>query len=234
MKTIITKNGLKIIQLLGGRSNVFLLASKGRNMMIDTGPKYRWIKLRKQLNTLHINHIDYLLLTHAHYDHDENACNIREQYGAEVIIHQDETDCLLNDKFVIPRGTNFFTAFIVDFLTNRLTLQLRSTPCQYDIVVNDKLDLHDFGFNAYILHTPGHTTGCISLIVDNEIALVGDTMVGIFSWTVFPPFADNIPEMMKSWRKLLATDCRLFIPSHGNANKRALVEKDYEKKKKYI
>jgi len=219
--------------LLSGRSNVFLLTNEGKNMMIDTAPRYRWPKLQKQLDALHVNHIDYLVLTHAHYDHAENASIIREQYKAKVIIHQEEAANLRNGKFLIPKGTNFATAFIVNFLVNKLALQFSSVPCQCDITVKDKLDLHDFGFNAYILYTPGHTPGSISLIVDNEIALVGDTMFGVFKWSVFPPFADNIPEMINSWGKLLATECRLFIPSHGTANKRALVEKNY-KKKKYL
>jgi glyoxylase-like metal-dependent hydrolase (beta-lactamase superfamily II) len=82
------------------------------------------------------------------------------------------------------------------------------------------------GFNAYILHTPGHSSGSVSIIVDDEIALVGDTMFGIFPWSVFPPFADDVKQMTESWGKLLETNCRLFLPGHGTANKRSLVQKN--------
>jgi len=32
----------------------------------------------------------------------------------------------------------------------------------------EKIDLNDFGFNAYIIHKPGHTSGSMSVVVDNE------------------------------------------------------------------
>ncbi|MBN2843477.1 MAG: hypothetical protein JXM68_10325, partial [Sedimentisphaerales bacterium] len=52
-------------------------------------------------------------------------------------------------------------------------------------------------------------------------------MFGIFPWSVFPPFADNVKQMTDSWGKLLETNCRLFLPGHGTANKRPLVQKEF-------
>jgi glyoxylase-like metal-dependent hydrolase (beta-lactamase superfamily II) len=96
--------------------------------------------------------------------------------------------------------------------------------------VDNLLDLNDLGINACIMHTPGHTSGSISVIVDDEIAIVGDTMFGVFGGSVFPPFAENVLQMIQSWGKLLQTNCKVFIPSHGTANSRSLVEKDYVKR----
>jgi hypothetical protein len=42
---------------------------------------------------------------------------------------------------------------------------------------------------------------------------VGDAMFGVFNWSVFPPFADDVPTMIKSWRKLLKTGCHSFLQS---------------------
>jgi hypothetical protein len=36
--------------------------------------------------------------------------------------------------------------------------------------------------------------------------------------------------MVNSWGKLLKTKCKVFIPSHGSANDRALVVKDFKKR----
>jgi glyoxylase-like metal-dependent hydrolase (beta-lactamase superfamily II) len=65
----------------------------------------------------------------------------------------------------------------------------------------------------------------MSVIVGDEIAIVGDTMVGTFPGKIFPPFADDVEGVVQSWGKLLETGCRLFLPAHGSGNSRELVEK---------
>ena len=49
--------------------------------------------------------------------------------------------------------------------------------------------------------------------------------------TAFPPYADNISEMIESWGILLNTDCKIFLPGHGREIKRNHLENEY---KKYI
>jgi glyoxylase-like metal-dependent hydrolase (beta-lactamase superfamily II) len=45
------------------------------------------------------------------------------------------------------------------------------------------------GFDAYLLNTPGHSPGSLSVFVGHEIAVVGDAMFGVAPRSVFPPFA---------------------------------------------
>jgi glyoxylase-like metal-dependent hydrolase (beta-lactamase superfamily II) len=230
LKTWKTKSGYKIIQLLSGRSNVFLLTNGGKNILIDTSPKYMWNKLQKRLAALNVNHLDYLILTHTHMDHAENSHRIKGKYNALVIVHKNEASYLTSGNNIIPQGTNFFTRILMNFLAKYLAPRIRYKPCKYDYLVDTKFDLNDFGFNAYIMHTPGHTSGSMSVIIDDEVAIVGDTMFGVFKGSVFPPFANDIKQMINSWGKLLETNCSVFIPSHGSANSRSLVQKDYNKR----
>jgi glyoxylase-like metal-dependent hydrolase (beta-lactamase superfamily II) len=58
---------------------------------------------------------------------------------------------------------------------------------------------------------------------------VGDTLMGTFPYSIFPPFAEDIRTMILSWNKLLNTQCKLFLPGHGNPIKRSLLEKEYHK-----
>ena len=37
--------------------------------------------------------------------------------------------------------------------------------------------------------------------------------------------------MIESWGVLLKTDCSLFLPGHGSADSRSLLQKDYDKRK---
>lgn len=229
-----TKNGYKIIQILGGRSNVFLLTNGEKNILVDTSPAFMWNILNHRLKKLNISKIDYLILTHAHFDHAANSKKLKEIYKAAIIIHRTEATNLNQGTNPLTSGTNQFYRLITKFQDKSLAKFLNYEPCENDYVVDSRFDLNEFGFDAFILHTPGHTIGSISIIVDNEIALVGDCMFGIFRNSVFPPVALDIKEMIKSWGKLLETGCSIYIPSHGSANKRALVQKDYDKRVKYV
>jgi glyoxylase-like metal-dependent hydrolase (beta-lactamase superfamily II) len=108
------------------------------------------------------------------------------------------------------------------------------TNGEKNILIDTKFDLNNFGFNAYIMHTPGHTTGSVSVIIDDEVAIVGGCMFGVFKWSVFPPYAMDVKQMIFSCGKLLETNCSIFIPAHGSANSRSLVQKDYNKRIKRI
>jgi hydroxyacylglutathione hydrolase len=231
MKTWRTKSGYKIIKALSGRSNVFLLTNGEKNILVDTSPGRLWKKLDRRLKSLHIRCIDYLVITHAHYDHAENAFRLKTRYNVQVIVHKSEANDLSSGGNGKIDGTNAFARFMIKILSKLLAGKMAFEPCAPDLLVDEKMDLNGMGFNAYILHTPGHTPGSISLIVDDEIALVGDCMFGVFKGSAFPPFALNTGQMIESWGKLLNTGCSLFLPSHGSADSRELVQRDYDRRK---
>ncbi|HEX2394833.1 MAG TPA: MBL fold metallo-hydrolase [Bacteroidales bacterium] len=224
MKIWNTRSGYDLIQVLAGRSNVFLLTDRQNNILIDTSIRLAWNKLDRRLKNLGIENIDYLILTHSHFDHAANAFSIREKYRAKVIIQANEAQFLTSGINHIPAGTGNFTRTLMN-MAGYIAPLMRNKPCNYDILIESGYDLKPAGFNAYVMYTPGHSPGSSSLIIDDEIALVGDCMIGSFKSTVFPPFADDIHETFESWRKLLETKCTLFIPSHGKEIKRERVEK---------
>lgn len=188
-----------------------------------------WRLLEKRLNKLGIKHIDLLVLTHSHFDHAANAAKIRKRYKSQIIIHQSETGFLMNGDSIPPVGSNR----VINFLINAFALLPGTTaiyePCYFDYTFIDRFDLSKFGFNAYLMHTPGHTKGSISIIIDNEFAIVGDTMFAIFPRTAFPLIAFDKMQLLNSWEQLLNTGCEIFIPSHGSVVKRALFENEFKK-----
>jgi hydroxyacylglutathione hydrolase len=229
-KTWKTRSGITITQLLSGRSNVFLLVSGERTILIDTATKRQWARLDKRLQGLNIHRIDHLILTHTHFDHAGNARKIKDKYKARVIVHSSEAANLTTGEMIIPEGTNFLTRILVNVLLKKVAPKLGCEPCGYDLLADDIPDLHDIGFNARILHTPGHTTGSVSVLVDDEIAVVGDTMFGVFRWSVFPPFAQDAVTMIRSWGKLLESGCSVFLPSHGSGKMRSQLLLEFAKR----
>jgi len=126
----------------------------------------------------------------------------------------------------IPKGTLLFSKLISKVGTFLGSSCFGYPKFSADIEVDDKYNLEDFGMNLQIISTKGHTVGSISLIVDNEVAIVGDAMFGVFKNSILPPFADNKQIMLESLNKLYETGCRLFLPGHGKSIGRELVYKE--------
>lgn len=233
MTTWTTDKGMRIRRLLGGRSNVFLVSRDNRHILVDTSTKSNGHRLIKRLDSLSIKpgSLSALILTHAHFDHAANAAMIRNTYNAKLIVSEREAGLLESGKNAPLRGAMPVTRFLYNKIVKRFNVmdRLAYDTCNHDIVVRDRYDLKDFGFNAYILHTPGHTAGSMSVIVDGEIAIAGDALFGLFPGSVLSPWAADWEQMVRSWKMLLDTGCGLFLPSHGRPRDRGTLLKQYEK-----
>jgi len=224
-----TKTGVRIYRILNGRCNCYLISNGNRFLLVDSGTKRDWNRLNKRLDKLGATHAS-LVLTHCHFDHAENAAKLKQTHGTPVWVHRSEGTCLKNGENPVIQGSTPVTKLLIQVLRwTRQLVRLNYAPVNHDCLVDERLDLDPFGFPGYILHTPGHTPGSLSVIIENEIALVGDTLFGIFRGSVFPPFADNPKLMVQSWKKLLDTGCTTFLPAHGSERDKAVLKRQYEK-----
>lgn len=103
--------------------------------------------------------LKYILLTHGHYDHILNAQKIKDESGAKIVIHKDDTDLLPYDVVAsyMPALANIYKEVVVDILV-------------------DDGDIIEFGnLKAEFIHTKGHTKGscCIKI---RESLFTGDTL----------------------------------------------------------
>lgn len=229
MKSWITKNGFRIFQVLNGRSNSYLISTENSNVLVDTGTQSAYNKLLSNIESLNLKTggIDLLILTHNHFDHSGNAFEVQRKYSCRIVLSKRELDFAKLGFSKLPRGTILITKFI-SYIGNIFGSSLFDfKPFVPDIVIDKELDLGEYGFDIKVISTNGHSTGSISVIVDNEIAIVGDTLFGIFKNSVFPPYSDDIKRMIESWGELLQTDCQIFLPGHGTEIKRSLLLKEF-------
>ena len=232
MKSWKTSNGYGIYQVLSGRSNSYFISTGKLNILVDTGKESAYNRLKLNIDSLKLTdkRITFLILTHTHFDHCQNAAKIKEQENCRIIVSEKEKESIEKGYTSLPNGTLIFTR-LISFLGNLIgKKRFGYKPFIPDILLDEEFDLMDYDLNIKLIKTEGHSSGSISVIVDNEIAIVGDAIFGIFKNSVFPPYADNQTEMINSWRILLDTDCNTFLPGHGKKVKKELIQKEYCKR----
>lgn len=223
-----TKNGCTVCQVSSRRSNAYFIKAGESLLLVDTGSRRKHHEMDQRIDSLRPpdRKIDFLILTHTHFDHCQNAALLRSRENCRIIAGEAEKVFTETGYTPIPNGTNWLTGPLSKMGKHLLSRRNFSyPPFPVDISVSKSYDLK----YLEIISTPGHSAGSLTIVVDKEIALVGDTLFGIFRQKVFPSFADDIPEMIRSWDKLLQTGCRIFLPGHGRAVERKLLQKEYAK-----
>jgi glyoxylase-like metal-dependent hydrolase (beta-lactamase superfamily II) len=217
-----------------GKSNAYLVSAPDLVILIDTGCSKNLKPLEQVLRQkeLQITDIDYIVVTHAHYDHVGHLAEIKEKSGAKVLAHRDAVDYLKNGHTPFPKGTMLLFKIISNAGNRFFSVGGKFTPVEPDILIEGDYDLLKSEPTIRIIHTPGHTSGSVCLIINDESAIVGDTLFNVLPETVYPPFANDENELIKSWEKLLATGCSVFYPGHGKPFSRDKFRKSFEKKKK--
>ena len=101
--------------------------------------------------------VDWVLETHAHADHLSAAVYLKSATGAEVAIGEHIKDV---QKIFAP----IFDA-----------KDVKGDGAQFDRLLKDGEALSVGGLTIEVLSTPGHTPGCVSYKVDDNV-FVGDTL----------------------------------------------------------
>jgi len=227
MKIWTLSNGIKVFQVLKGRSNAYLIASKQGNILVDTGKTNHYTQLIKNINLAigSSSLISHLILTHTHFDHCQNAKAIQAKYNCLIVVGNPESKYTKVGFTPLPNGTNSVTRHLSK-IGNKIGKSKFGYPeFETNLIIDSPTKLTEHKLPLKIIPTPGHSSGSISIVIDDEIAIVGDTLFGVFKNKIFPPYADNKITLKQSMNKLLLFNCKLFLPGHGSPIKRELLEK---------
>lgn len=226
-----TATGTRIIRISGTISNQYLVLTDTMALLVDSGRKGDRGSLLRQL-TAQVDHLDYLILTHTHFDHAGNADLIKSKFNPYVVVHHSEAAYLESGSSPLPQGTLPLTRLIYNSGARRPSVQhlFRTDPVKPDILTYEEWRPNAADDRLSLIHTPGHTQGSMALVIDQEIAITGDSMVNVIPGRIFPPWADDVALLFRTWEKLLDTDCRIFLPAHGRSITRKWLEKEYARK----
>ncbi|OGP55717.1 MAG: hypothetical protein A2Y65_02830 [Deltaproteobacteria bacterium RBG_13_52_11] len=201
---------------------------------MDAGMKKKEKKIVAALERmkLSLDDIQLIVLTHTHYDHCGSLKALKNFTEAKVLVHKAEAGCLKQGYCAFPKGTMWFSK-IVSAIGRAFAKKLGEyPPVSPDITISKRFDLHGYGIDGYILPTPGHTAGSMSVVIEGKHAIVGDTLFNIFKHSVFPPYANDQKALLRSWERLLKSGCEYFYPGHGKPFTRDRLKKTYEEQKR--
>lgn len=103
--------------------------------------------------------LEYILLTHGHFDHIGGVKEIKKKYGATIAISHEDAPMLTSAKLSLA-------AFVA---------QATHSDVEPDLLLSDG-DIIDLGETKIkVISTPGHTKGGVCYIVEDSI-FTGDTL----------------------------------------------------------
>lgn len=200
----------------------YLIRGKEGFVMVDAGPPRCTSIFTAAMQELSLDpgDIKMIFITHGHWDHWGSLKEIAEISGARCAINHREVPWLQDRRVRVPRGIGLWGKLLFALLPFMVPL-IRSglRPLTADIALGDEpYPLDEYGIPGRILHTPGHTEGSMSLLLDSGDAFVGDLAMSGFPRITGPgPFVlgQDIQAMKRSWQFLLDEGAVKIYPAHG-------------------
>ena len=178
----------------------------GHGFLVD--PAIYDERVDEALTELGIKELQYILLTHGHFDHILGVNEFKKKHPeAKVVIHKEDE------------------AFLTDTVLSHSKMHgLTQEPVKADVLVEDGdvLAFDDTEFK--VVHTPGHTRGSVVYLLD-DLMFSGDTLFQMSCGRTDFPESDPA-SMRPSLQKLDALNGNYHVlPGHN-----AFSDLDFERK----
>jgi glyoxylase-like metal-dependent hydrolase (beta-lactamase superfamily II) len=212
---------LNIFSKRVGINRCYLIQADGC-IMVDTGPPQSGQAIVKWLGRIAIypQEIKLIILTHGHADHVGSALRVKNFTGARVALHKNDKFMFENGQVVWPTAASTW-GHVARYLLKPMTPIFSFKGSKVDVVIGDEgLSLEEYGIPGKIIHTPGHTPGSVSVLLETGEAFVGCMTHNNLPFRLrpgLPIFAEDLPKLRDSWRLLLDEGAKTIYPAHGNS-----------------
>ena len=189
----------------------YVLPGEHGDILIDTGMPQVWHGLHEWLKEYDIR---YVLLTHAHADHDWNVAKL-QQMGARILL--DMRDKTLRQNYMSQRVKPTLPKYRFRNYTQWMNGSLFKSP-RYNADIyfdgKDRSLLRKLGFDADIIQLPGHTYGSVGVYSKN-VLYCGDAFTALWKRPDITPHAVSPRLMRKSLERIVRLSPEWLACGHG-------------------
>jgi glyoxylase-like metal-dependent hydrolase (beta-lactamase superfamily II) len=196
-----------------GSVNCYIVETGRGFVLIDTGASNRRSQLEKELEGAGCTpgNLKLVILTHGDFDHTGNAAYLRGKFGARIAMHRDDAGMLeRGDIFWNRKSGNFVIRAVASFLFRFC----RSQRCSPDLYLDEGDDLSQYGFDARVLHIPGHSKGSIAIFTADGALFCGDLLLRK-DGLVLNSIIDDRAAAQASFERLKSLKAKTVYPGHG-------------------
>jgi len=184
--------------------------------LIDTGMAKKQDSLVHDLELAGCRpgNLKLIILTHGDFDHSGNSTYLREKYGAKIAMHRGDLVNVENGDMFANKNTNPVAKTIAKslFFVTGLGKFQTFTP---DLFLEDGQVLSEFGWNATVIHLPGHSKGSIGILTSDGNLFCGDLLENTKKPAV-NTLGDDLEQMKTSAKKLKSLNIKTVYPGHGS------------------
>lgn len=194
---------------------VYLVKTGKGGVLVDSGTGLGTDRVLANIRAAGVEpaDIEYLFLTHCHYDHTGGAAGIKRNTGAKIIAH--ELDAVfIESADPVVTASSWYNAKM-----EAVTVDIKITGKEYSFTSGDTI------FSIY--HTPGHTPGsCVATISDDgKLVLFGQDIHG----PLHPDFRSDKRAYLESLAFIASLDADVLCEGHygvitGRKNIRQFIE----------
>lgn len=181
-------------------TNAYLIGCEERHKAIIIDPGYQTSERLSLLIKKYEVVVEGIYLTHTHFDHIADVAGLKRKFGWQVFVHKEDAGNLR-----VPGS---------DGIPNTYGIE-GAEPDGFLVDGEERV----FGHLRFrVIHTPGHSPGCVLFYFENEKVLIsGDTLFrGTYGRVDLP--SSNPEKMKESLAKIkqLPDDITVY-PGHGGS-----------------
>ena len=179
---------------------IYLVRFGDRAILIDSGCGEEHDLLVENISEIlspEIN-VEYLFLTHCHYDHTGGAQRVRDQYGCKIVAHELDSVYLENGDSTVTAATWYGAEML---------------PLKIDHRIKNKTETFEIGDGQLVAyHCPGHSPGSVVYLTKfgPSKILFGQDVHGPLD----PSFLSNRQDYHDSLKLMLNLEADILCEGH--------------------